>query len=150
MGPVISIPGEASLLGWCLQGDRALCDKFKVRCAKCPNRRFAPMDDRVVLDHLQGRHVVGIYPLLLDESCWFLAADFDGEGWKNDVTAVLDTCRRFAIPAALERSRSGDPGGRIYSQSRASVVLGNFDRNNRGSWILRYFRAIRIKVNERG
>ena len=48
------------------------------------NRRFVPMDDRVVLDHLQGRHVIGVYPMLLDETCWFLAADFDGEGWKED------------------------------------------------------------------
>ncbi|MBP1628350.1 MAG: putative helicase [Holophagaceae bacterium] len=87
---------------------RALCDKFKVKCAACANRRFVPLDDRVLLDHLQGRHVIGIYPLLQDETCWFLAADFDGEGWKDDALAVMDTCRQHAIPAALERSRSGE------------------------------------------
>lgn len=88
-------------------GDRALCDKFRIKCTDCPNRRFAPLDDRVVLDHLQGRHVIGVYPLLLDETCWFLAADFDGEGWREDAGAVLETCQENGIPAALERSRSG-------------------------------------------
>ena len=90
------------------EGNRNLCDKFKLKCAECPNRRFAPMDDHVVLDHLQGRHVIGVYPLLQDETCWFLAADFDGEDWKEDATAVLDTCQRYSIPASLERSRSGE------------------------------------------
>ncbi|WP_005033209.1 TOTE conflict system archaeo-eukaryotic primase domain-containing protein [Holophaga foetida] len=90
------------------EGNRTLCNKFKVKCAECPNRRFAPMDDRAVLDHLQGRHVIGVYPLLPDETCWFLAADFDGEGWKEDATAMLGTCQRYSIPAALERSRSGE------------------------------------------
>ncbi len=90
------------------EGDRALCDKFRVKCADCPNRRFAPLDDRVVLDHLQGRHVIGIYPLLLDETCWFLATDFDGEGWKEDAVAVLETCQQNGVPATLERSRSGE------------------------------------------
>ncbi len=103
------------------EGNRALCDKFKVRCAECPNRRFAPMDDRVLLDHLQGRHVIGVYPLLLDESCWFLAADFDGEGWEEDATAVLDTCCRYAIPASLERSRSGD-GAHLWIFFTAPVL----------------------------
>ncbi len=90
------------------EGDRALCDKFRVKCADCPNRRIAPLDDQVVLDHLQGRHVIGIYPLLLDETCWFLAADFDGEGWREDAVAVLETCQQNGVPAALERSRSGE------------------------------------------
>lgn len=90
------------------EGDRTLCDKFRIKCADCPNRRFAPLDDRVVLDHLQGRHVIGVYPLLLDETCWFLAADFDGEGWREDAGSVLETCQQNGIPAALERSRSGE------------------------------------------
>ena len=90
------------------EGNRAFCDKFRIKCADCPNRRFAPLDDRVVLDHLQGRHVIGIYPLLPDETCWFLAADFDGEGWQEDATAVLEACQRHDVPATLERSRSGE------------------------------------------
>ena len=101
--------------------NRALCDKFKIKCAECPNRRFAPMDDQAVLDHLQGRHVIGVYPLLLDETCWFLAADFDGEGWNQDATALLETCRRHDVPAALERSRSGE-GAHLWIFFSAPVI----------------------------
>jgi len=90
------------------EGHPIRCDKFHTRCAECPNRRLVPLDDRAVLDHLQGRHVIGVYPLLSDETCWFLAADFDGEGWREDARAVLETGHRHQVPASLERSRSGD------------------------------------------
>ena len=78
------------------------------------------MSDDVIRRHLQGaRHdrsnhqsgsgfTAGVYPLLPDETCWFLAADFDKESWERDATAFLDTCREFEVPAALERSRSGN------------------------------------------
>lgn len=51
---------------------------------------------------------MGVYPMLQDESCYFLAADFDGEDWRDDAAAVLGTCRKWGLPAALERSRSGN------------------------------------------
>lgn len=47
------------------------------KCSDCTSQAFIPVSDQVVIDHLQGRHVMGIYPLLEDETCWFLAADFD-------------------------------------------------------------------------
>jgi len=78
------------------------------------------VSDDVIRRHLQGaRHdpsnhqsgpgfIAGVYPLLPDETCWFLAADFDKESWERDATAYLDTCRELEVPAALERSRSGN------------------------------------------
>ncbi len=66
-----------------------------------------PISDAIIRDHLMGRHVIGVYPLLTDESCWFLAADFDKAEWEEDVDAVLRACDTMAIPASLERSRSG-------------------------------------------
>ena len=56
---------------------------------------------------------MGVYPMLLDETCYFLAADFDRENWQKDVGAFLDTCRRLSLPAVLERSRSGH-GGHVW------------------------------------
>jgi len=32
--------------------------------------------------HLTGKHTIGVYPLLIDETCWFLAADFDKAAWQ--------------------------------------------------------------------
>ncbi|MGB5584182.1 MAG: hypothetical protein WBO93_11400 [Gammaproteobacteria bacterium] len=87
---------------------RNVCEKPRVKCSDCPNQTFLPLNDKTVLDHLQGQHTVGIYPLLKDETCWFLAADFDKEGWAEDVAAFIDTCNDLGIPAAVERSRSGN------------------------------------------
>jgi superfamily II DNA or RNA helicase len=78
------------------------------KCSECPNQAFLPVSDQVVLDHLRGKHVMGVYPLLEDETCWFLAADFDKSSWKEDVAAFAETCRVHSVPVAIERSRSGN------------------------------------------
>ena len=86
---------------------RGVCEKPRVKCGECPNQAFLPVTDQVLLDHLQGRHVVGVYPLLTDETCWLVAADFDKGSWADDVGAFAETCRDAGMPAAVERSRSG-------------------------------------------
>ncbi len=92
---------------------RGICEKPRIKCAECPNRRFLPVTDDVIRWHLSGcdaegqPFVAGVYPLLQDETCFFLAVDFDKAGWREDAAAFLDTCRRLNLPAALERSRSG-------------------------------------------
>jgi superfamily II DNA or RNA helicase len=76
-------------------------------------RKYLPLTDEVIEGHLKGRITAGIYPLLLDETCWFLAADFDKKTWQDDATAFLASCRDWGVPAVLERSRSGK-GGHIW------------------------------------
>ena len=78
------------------------------RCSDCVNQAFVPVSDQVVIDHLQGKHVIGVYPLLDDETCWFLAVDFDKSSWKEDFIAFAETCRSVGTPVAIERSRSGN------------------------------------------
>ena len=56
---------------------RGVCGLPAVKCGECPNQAFLPVDDQAIFDHLRGLHVMGVYPLLQDETCWFLAADFD-------------------------------------------------------------------------
>jgi len=85
-----------------------ICEKPRIRCGECPNQAFIQVGDQIILDHLRGRHVIGIYPLLKDETCWLLAVDFDKGSWMDDVLAFAETCRRLQIPAAVERSRSGN------------------------------------------
>jgi superfamily II DNA or RNA helicase len=87
---------------------RGLCDLPRIKCGECRNQAFLPVDDKAVFGHLQGRQVMGIYPLLRDETCWFLAVDFDKHGWREDVLAFVETCRTAGIPVAIERSRSGN------------------------------------------
>ncbi len=76
-------------------------------------RKFLPLTDAIIESHLLGKETVGVYPLLADESCWFLAADFDKKTWEYDTLAFLETCRELSVPAALERSRSGK-GGHVW------------------------------------
>src|SRR6266508_5739360 len=87
---------------------RGVCEKPRVKCGECPHQAFLPVEDQVILDHLQGRHVVGIYPLLTDDTCWLLSADFDKTSWADDVAAVVETCRQAELPASVERSRAGN------------------------------------------
>ncbi len=95
---------------------RGICEKPRIKCAACQHRRFLPVTDDVIHRHLVGKDerggdfVAGVYPMLLDETCFFLAIDLDKTGWHDDAAAVLETCRRLDVPAALERSRSGNGG----------------------------------------
>ena len=85
-----------------------LCGKPKLPCSKCSNQLYAPLDKHVIEDHLRGSIVAGIYPMLPDETCHFLAMDFDEAGWQDDVKTVREVCDEFDIPAAVERSQSGN------------------------------------------
>lgn len=89
------------------------CDKKKYKCSVCPNRKLIALTDNDIYRHLSGkdlygRDVVGIYPMLTDETCLFLCADFDEESFKEDVSAFRKTCEEFDIPVSIEISRSGN------------------------------------------
>lgn len=90
-----------------------VCEKPRIKCSECPNQKFLPVADQVIYDHLAGKKTIGVYPLLQDETCWFLAADFDKDNWMADASAFLQACREHAIDALLERSRSGK-GGHVW------------------------------------
>lgn len=84
-----------------------ICNKPRITCVDCDQRLFLQVTDQVVYDHLAGKHTIGVYPLLTDDSCYFLAADFDEAGWRDDARAFMGSCHELSIPAALEISRSG-------------------------------------------
>ena len=96
-----------------LEWKKPLCGKPAVKCGNCRHRKLLPITDEVIHHHLIGKHTVGVYPMLPDETCWFLAVDFDRKTWQEDARAFLATCHKMAIPAALERSRSGK-GGHVW------------------------------------
>jgi len=93
-----------------------LCPKTgggKMKCGDCPNQRFIPFNTDAVEKHLTGELTVGVYPMLPDETCRFLAFDFDGkeynpEDLRRDVAAIRDVCMEKDINMAVERSRSGN------------------------------------------
>ena len=77
-------------------------------CGECPNQAFIPVTYQEIAKHLRGAQVMDVYPILPDETCWFLAADFDEKTWQEDVTAFVETCDKHGVPVAIERSRSGN------------------------------------------
>ncbi len=94
---------------------RGVCGKPQVKCGECPNQAFVSVGDDVLRSHLAGKtsgksidFTVGVYPMLPDETCWFIAADFDKKSWVQDVSAFRDTARAKGVPVAIERSRSGN------------------------------------------
>jgi len=93
--------------------DAALCNKRRYKCKDCPNRRLMPLTEADIVKHLTGndslgRDVVGIYPMLIDESCYFLAVDFDDGDYQKDANVFRSACIDNNVPVAIERSRSGN------------------------------------------
>jgi len=93
---------------------RGVCEKPRVKCSACMHQAFIGVDDSIIERHLRGTaldgspFVMGVYPLLPDNTCWFLAADFDEGEWRRDVSSFVESCRRNQVPVAVERSRSGN------------------------------------------
>jgi superfamily II DNA or RNA helicase len=87
---------------------RSVCGKPQVKCSECPNQAFPKLDADAVRDHLQRGITIGTYAIRENDTCTFLAADFDGSGWRQDVVAYRAAARELGIQAEVERSRSGD------------------------------------------
>lgn len=85
-----------------------ICIKPRGKCSDCGQRLLLPLTDSVLYDHLAGEHTVGVYPLLEDDTCHFLAVDFDKQDWREDAQAFAQSCRALGVPAAIEISRSGN------------------------------------------
>lgn len=85
-----------------------VCEKPRIKCGDCSKRLLIPLSDAVIYDHLAGDHTIGVYPLLEDDTCYVLAADFDEADWRDDARAFMQSCQELGVPAALEISRSGN------------------------------------------
>ena len=87
---------------------QGVCNKPRIKCQDCTHRQFSELDNQVTYRHLAGQQVVGLYPLLLDNACYFLAADFDKGIWQDEVKAMSRACTEYGVPHAVEISRSGN------------------------------------------
>jgi hypothetical protein len=103
---------------------RGVCGKPQIKCGDCPNKAFIAVTADVIECHLRGEDrvrsngrgrdfVAGVYPLFFDDTCSFLAVDFDDDNWSIDALAFIAICREVGVPVALERTRSGN-GGHVW------------------------------------
>ena len=97
-----------------------VCIKPRGKCADCDHRVLMELSDSTIYDHLAGEHTIGVYPLLSNDTCHFLAVDFDKADWKEDALAYRHACRDLGLSVALEISRSGN-GAHAWVFFTASV-----------------------------
>ncbi len=90
--------------------------KQKKACSNCPIAKFMPLTDEILSAHFKGKEKnigIGIYPLLRDNTCYFLAMDFDDDHWFEDLYSVYQTALKFQLYPVMERSASGE-GGHLW------------------------------------
>lgn len=131
----------------------SICEKPKIKCSNCLKQSFIPVTDKIIYNHLIGSalgsrsitdFVIGVYPLLKDDTCYFLAVDFDKSNWQKDVSAFLEVSRELNIPASLERSRSGN-GGHVWIFFSEPVAASS--ARKLGSYILTLTMERRPEIN---
>lgn len=98
----------------------------KVKCQECGSQAYKKLEKKQIIEHLRGEaedgtDVIGVYPLLLDDTCRFMVFDFDhhgrgaekqdfanlDNGWREEVDALRQICNINGIDVLVERSRSG-------------------------------------------
>jgi len=84
------------------------CQKPRIKCSECPSRAFLPLDAQTAEAHLRGGCTIGTYAIRADDTCVFLACDFDGRGWQDGVLSYQRAGTELGIDVAVERSRSGN------------------------------------------
>jgi len=110
-----------------------------------PDKSYLPLTDEQVARHLNGAQFIGLYPLLPDNTSWFIAADFDEQDWITACKRFMEECDKISVPVYLERSRSGNGGHAwiffdkpypahksrkiILSLLTTSGIVSSFDKN---------------------
>lgn len=83
------------------------------KCNECKNKAYISYDEDRLLEHFKGKDSYGIYPLLEDNTCYFIVLDFDNLDYefketKEMVQALKKVCLKHNITPLLELSQSGN------------------------------------------
>lgn len=121
--------GEVNYYTQCYNFYKTGCPRMsgsKIRCQDCKRQAYKKLEKHQIMAHLRGASedaadVIGIYPLLEDDTCRFIVFDFDNheknaakhdfantdDNWKEEVDALREICVINGIDPLVERSRSG-------------------------------------------
>ena len=115
--------------------DREFCRKGTVKCSACQNQNYAPLNEKAVTEHLLGKETIGTYAIKPNDTCMFLAADFDKSSWKEDVLAYKHAAADLGVAVSIEISRSGngahawifftEPVSARVARQLGSIILSN-------------------------
>ncbi len=89
---------------------KPICQKPTIKCSDCSHQKFSPLNAMAVGAHLRGSATIGTYAIRADDTCSFLACDFDESSWQADLLAFCETANSLGVDLAMERSRSGKGG----------------------------------------
>lgn len=93
-----------------LEWVKPICQKPNIKCSDCVHQKFPKLDESAAELHLKGIQTIGTYAIRSDDTCNFLACDFDEKSWKEDIITYKDVAREMGLEVAMERSRSGNGG----------------------------------------
>ena len=91
-----------------LEWVKPICQKPIIKCSECPHQKFPKLDHIAAESHLKGLQTIGSYAIREDDTCNFLACDFDGSTWKDDALTYQQCGRNLGLDIKIERSRSGN------------------------------------------
>ena len=72
------------------------------------HKTLVPFTDEVINRHLEGKETTGVYPILPDNTSYFIVADFDEASWRGDAKNLVHECEKNGLLAYPEISRSGN------------------------------------------
>ena len=88
-------------------------DGKNATCQTCPNQKYKPLTGEIIYAHLMGEKedcsdVVGLYPVWLDGTCYYLVFDFDNHDessdsikWQEEANALRVICTNNNIPLPI-------------------------------------------------
>ena len=108
-----------------------VCGKPRIKCSECAHRSYTVLDEDVTEKHLKGNLVAGIYPMSIDETCHFLAIDFDDEGWQKDVSVLREICMIliFRLPLSAHVAAMELMFGFSLENQYLSLQLGSLEQH---------------------
>ena len=99
------------------QWKQGICPKPQIPCHDCLHKNYVPLSNDLLVEHLKGKHILGVYPVLPDNTCCFLAFDFDNHDGNHDplkdAMSLYEVCVVQDIPCYWLRSKSGN-GYHVY------------------------------------
>lgn len=108
-------------------------------------KKYALLTSAILEKHWRGEELIGIYPLLPDNTSHFIVADFDKADWRDQVLKFSNFCNQFNLHHTIEKSRSGNgahcwffftnqyPAQKsrkiIYELLRRADIISDFEKN---------------------